>query len=93
MSHNYLILMRYVIKIKRVNYEKSMLKKIVFFIDDNKDDIRKEKSDEDALDATLESTNNSQSFQYPVNNDENWDLKKSSRSIVIANQVDEHDDS
>ncbi|XP_012522115.1 BRCA2-interacting transcriptional repressor EMSY [Monomorium pharaonis] len=64
--------------------------------DDNKNDIRKEKLDEnvDAVDATLESTNkNSQSFQYSVDNEKNWDLEKSSRSIITANQMDKHDDS
>ena len=68
----------------------------MFFIDDNKNDIRKEKLDEnvDAVDATLESTNkNSQSFQYSVDNEKNWDLEKSSRSIITANQMDKHDDS
>lgn len=64
--------------------------------DDNKDDIRKEKSNEnmDVFDVTLESTNkNSQSFQYPVDNNKNCNLEKSSRSIMTTNQMNEHDDS
>ncbi|XP_077259047.1 uncharacterized protein LOC143895618 isoform X2 [Temnothorax americanus] len=66
-------------------------------VHDDKDDIRiPEKPDEDmdAFDATLESTNkNLQSFQYRVDNDENHDLEKSSRSMVTVNQMDKHDDS
>ncbi|XP_011863521.1 PREDICTED: protein EMSY isoform X2 [Vollenhovia emeryi] len=64
--------------------------------DDIEDDIRIEKSNEDvdAFDETLESTdNNLQSFQYLVDNDENHDLEKSSRSMVTVNQMDEHDNS
>jgi hypothetical protein len=72
------------------------LKKSLFFIDDNKDDVRKKKPNEnmDVFDVTLESTNkNSQSFQYPVDNDKNCNLEKSSRSIMTTNQMNEHDDS
>ncbi|XP_018365284.1 PREDICTED: BRCA2-interacting transcriptional repressor EMSY isoform X3 [Trachymyrmex cornetzi] len=64
--------------------------------DDVEDDVRIEKSGEnvDTFNATLESTNkNLQSFQYLVDNDENSDLEKSSRSMVTVNQMDEHDDS
>lgn len=65
------------------------------FTDDIKDDIRIEKPDEDgnASDA-LESTNkNLQSFQHLVDNDENRDLEKLSKSRVTVNQMDEYDDS
>lgn len=68
----------------------------MFFIDDVEDDIQIEKPDKDAnaLDTMLDPMNKDlQSFQYPVDNDENCDLEKSSRSIVIVNQLDEHDDS
>ncbi|XP_011058679.1 PREDICTED: protein EMSY [Acromyrmex echinatior] len=64
--------------------------------DDVEDDVRIEKSDEniDTFNATLESTNkNLQSFQYLMDNDENNDLEKSSRSMETVNQMDEHDDS
>lgn len=66
------------------------------FTDDVEDDIRIERSDEDmdAFDATQESTNkNLQSFQYLVDNDENHDLEKSSRSMVTVNKMVEHNDS
>ncbi|KAG5326703.1 EMSY protein, partial [Acromyrmex heyeri] len=60
--------------------------------DNVEDDVRIEKSDENV--DTLESTNkNLQSFQYLVDNDENNDLEKSSRSMETVNQMDEHDDS
>lgn len=68
---------------------------ITSFTDDIKDDIRIEKPDEDvdASDA-LESINkNLQSFQHSVDNDENRDLEKSSKSRVTVNQMDKHDDS
>ncbi|XP_011698507.1 PREDICTED: protein EMSY isoform X2 [Wasmannia auropunctata] len=58
------------------------------------DDVRIEKFENEnvnTFDASLESTNkNSQSFL--ADNDENHDLEKSSRSMVIV-KVDEHDDS
>lgn len=69
---------------------------IMFFIDDVENDIQIEEPDEDvnALGTMLEPMNkNLQSFQYLVDNDENCDLEKSSRSMVIINQMDEHDDS
>lgn len=68
----------------------------MFFIDDVEDDIQIEEPDKDAnaLDTKLDPMNKDlQSFQYLVDNDENCDLEKSSRSIVIVNQLDEHDDS
>ncbi|XP_011630268.1 BRCA2-interacting transcriptional repressor EMSY isoform X1 [Pogonomyrmex barbatus] len=58
--------------------------------------IRVEKSDEDANilnTKTFELTKNLQNFQYLMNNDENCDLEKSSRSLVTVNQIDEHGDS
>jgi len=66
------------------------------FTDDVEDDIRIERSGEDidAFDTTQESTNkNLQSFQYLVDNDENHDLEKSSRSMVTVNKMVEHNDS
>ena len=72
------------------------MKSLYSIIDDVEDDVRIEKSDEniDTFNATLESTNkNLQSFQYLVDNDENSDLEKSSRSVVTVNQMNEHDDS
>jgi len=68
----------------------------VYSITDDIEDVRIEKCDEnvDTFNAMLGSTNkNLQSFQYLVDNDENNDLEKSSRSMVTVNQMDEHDNS
>jgi len=48
----------------------------------------------DAFGATLDSTDmNLENFQYLTDNDENRDSEESTRSMVIVNQVDEHDES